>query len=62
MKFKEGQLVKYKSFVGKIKMIEPTFITIIRPSVIGNPWPITVVVHRCDFKNIYEVSSDLQGT
>lgn len=62
MKFKEGQLVEYKGFIGTIKMIDTSFLTIVKPSVIGNPWPITVVVNRSDFKDIHEVPSDLQGT
>ncbi len=59
MKFEEGKLVEYKGFKGKIKFIGSTYVTIIRPSVIGNPWPITIVVYRSDFKLIHEVSSDL---
>lgn len=59
MKFEEGQSVEYKGFVGKISFIDSSYISIARPSVIGNPWPITIVVHCTQFCLIHEVSSDL---
>jgi hypothetical protein len=59
MKFENGQCVDYKGFTGYIKFIDASCVCIAKPSVIGNPWPITVVVHRSDFKNIHEISSDL---
>lgn len=62
MKFKEGLSVEFKGFIGKVGFIDTKYITIIRPSVIGNPWPITLIVHRSDFHLINEVPSDLQGT
>ena len=59
MKFEEGQYVEYRGFKGHIRFIDSSCLCIARPSVIGNPWPITVVVHRCEFKNIHEIPSDL---
>lgn len=59
MKFEEGLLVEYKGFQGTIKFLSSTYLTIVSPSVIGNPWPITVVVYRGDFNLIHEVSSNL---
>lgn len=59
MKFEEGQLVRYREFVGTIGFIDPLCITITNPSVIGNPWPVSIVVYSFDFGEVYEVSSDV---
>jgi hypothetical protein len=59
MNFEEGKFVEYKGFVGEISFVDSNYLSIARPSVIGNPWPITVVVHRSEFYLINEVSSDL---
>lgn len=57
--FKVGDSVEYKGFKGKVGIITKAYITIISPSVINNPWPITVVVYRGDLKNVHEIPSDL---
>jgi hypothetical protein len=62
MKFEEGLYVKYKNFEGRIKFIDKVYVTISRPSVVGNPWDVCVVVHHSDFNLIYEIPSNLQGT
>lgn len=59
MKFEEGLYVEYKGFKGHISFLDPSCICVASPSVIGNPWPITIVVPCSDFKHIHEVSSDL---
>jgi hypothetical protein len=60
--FNIGDSVEYKGFKGKIGFITSAYVTIISPSVINNPWPITVIVHRSDLKKINEIPSDLQTT
>lgn len=59
MKFEEGKLVKFKGFIGEISFIDTNYLSIARPSAIGNPWPITIVVHRSEFYLIHEISSNL---
>lgn len=59
MKFEEGQLVSYRGYVGTIGFVDQLCITITNPSVIGNPWPISIVVYSYDFGEVYEVSSDV---
>lgn len=59
MNFEKGSSVEYKGFIGTVGFVDNSYITIIRPSVIGNPWPITVIVHHNDFCLINEVPSNL---